>query len=58
MKNKLYKIMNWPKIEGIEYCDQNDPNTILGPHITKDGLVIQAYVPDAVKLSVKFASDS
>ena len=43
MKNKLYKIMNWPKIEGIEYCDQNDPNTILGPHITKDGLVIQAY---------------
>ncbi len=58
MKNKLYKIMNWPKIEGIEYCDQNDPNTILGPHITKDGLVIQAYVPDAVKLSVMFQDNS
>lgn len=56
MDNKLYKMMNWPKIEGIEYCDQDDPGTVLGPHLVKEGLLIQAYVPDAVKVQVRLTA--
>ena len=32
MDNKLYKLMNWPRVEGIIYSEENSPFEILGPH--------------------------
>ena len=53
MDKKLYDLMNWPDIEGIVYSDLTNPKSLLGQHVTKHGLLIQAYYPGAVKASVK-----
>ena len=47
--------MNWPLIEGIEYTDIDNPSDLLGQHVIEDGLLIQSFVPDADKVSVKYA---
>lgn len=56
MDDKLYGMMNWPDIEGIEYCDQDTPGSVLGPHLTDDGLLIQAFVPDAKSVKVNLTT--
>lgn len=53
MKDMLYKLMNWPLIEGIIYSDLDKPNKILGPSLLKEGLLIQVYNPAASKVIVK-----
>ncbi|MBR5969969.1 MAG: 1,4-alpha-glucan branching enzyme [Lachnospiraceae bacterium] len=52
MNNKLYKLMNWPEIEEIVYSDGNDPHRILGAHKVGSFFLVQAFRPDAQKLSV------
>lgn len=52
MENKLYDLMNWPEIEGIVYSDSLHPKKILGQHVTRHGLLIQAYYPDALQAMV------
>ena len=32
MKDKLYKLMNWPEIEAIIYSEEDNPHRLLGPH--------------------------
>ena len=32
MDKKLYKLMNWPRIEGIVYSEEDHPEDILGIH--------------------------
>ena len=32
MTNKLYKLMNWAKIEEITYSECDNPHELLGPH--------------------------
>ena len=32
MDNKLYKMMDWPKIEEIIYSECDNPHELLGPH--------------------------
>lgn len=51
MEKKLYDLMDWGKIEGITFSDEDNPTSVLGPHVTKDGILIQAFFPEA--LSVK-----
>ncbi|MGN0319004.1 MAG: 1,4-alpha-glucan branching protein GlgB [Lachnospira sp.] len=55
MDNKLYKLMNWPDIEGIVYGESENPSELLGGHLCKEGFLIQAFRPDAVSLSVNVA---
>lgn len=57
MEDKLYEMMDWAEIEAVVYSEENQPRNILGPHKTKDGIVIQGYFPDAVESSVKLLSD-
>ena len=47
MDNKLYKLMDWPKIEEIVYSESDDPHQLLG--VTKAGnqLLVQCFFPDA-----------
>ena len=47
MFDKLYGMMDWPLIEGIEYTDIDNPGDLLGQHLIEDGLLIQAFVPGA-----------
>ncbi len=54
MRDKLYDLMNWREIEGILYADLDKPRTILGPNNTRNGMVIQVFAPDAVKVEVIF----
>ncbi len=54
MYDKLYGMMNWPLIEGIEYTDIDNPSDLLGQHIIEDGLLVQAFIPDAAKVSIKY----
>ncbi|MDE5779859.1 MAG: 1,4-alpha-glucan branching protein GlgB [Lachnospiraceae bacterium] len=56
MDDKLYGMMNWPEIEGIEYCDQDAPHKILGPHLSDEGLLIQAFLPDAKSVQVNLTT--
>ena len=54
MNNRLYKMMNWPKIEEIIYSECDDPHTLLGPHKTGKQYLIQAYFPGAKKAELVF----
>lgn len=53
MEQKLYDLMDWPGIEEVVYSESNHPDRLLGPHLTEDGLLIQAYIPTAAKIAVK-----
>lgn len=53
MKNNLYDLMDWPEIEGIVYSECDKPYSWLGSHLCKAGLLIQAFRPDAVEMSVQ-----
>lgn len=47
MDKKLYKLMNWPEIEGIIYSECDNPYDTLGQHITPSGILIQTFMPGA-----------
>ncbi len=47
MDNKLYKLMNWPEIEGVVYSDTDHPENVLGCHEVSNGYLIQCFFPGA-----------
>ncbi|WP_289284629.1 1,4-alpha-glucan branching protein GlgB [Parablautia intestinalis] len=47
MNDKLYKLMNWPRIEGIIYSEEDNPHEVLGPHITGKSVLFQTFQPGA-----------
>ena len=52
MEKKLYDMMQWGRIEGVVYSEEDKPYEILGPHKTADGTLVQAYFPDAREVKV------
>ncbi len=56
MSEKLYDLMDWGKIEGIVYSEENQPHDFLGASVTDDGILIQAFLPDMEKVSVRTKS--
>ena len=42
MEQKLYDLMDWAGIEELVYSEASNPHAMLGPHLTEDGLLIQA----------------
>ncbi len=53
MDNKLYKLMNWPRIEGIIYSEEDNPHEILGPHTVGKNVLFQTFWPEAESVYVK-----
>ena len=53
MDEKLYKMMDWAGVEAIVYSEEDHPHDLLGPHLTEEGVMIQAFVPGAKEISVK-----
>lgn len=54
MTNKLYKLMNWPKIEEIIYSESDNPHALLGPHRVGSQTLVQAFFPEAQKAAIVF----
>lgn len=52
MDKKLYDLMDWAEIEAIVYSEHDRPNTVLGPHKVKGGILIQSYYPEAKGITV------
>lgn len=57
MNNKLYKLMNWPRIEGIIYSEEDNPHEILGPHVTGKNVLFQTFQPGASAVSIVIKND-
>lgn len=54
MDGKLYDLMDWAGIEEVVYSEAANPHEILGPHVTEQGLLIQAFIPTAEAVNVRF----
>lgn len=52
MDKKLYKMMDWPRIEGLVYAEEDRPHELLGGHYVRGGILIQAFFPKAKKVDV------
>ena len=50
MNSRLYKLMNWPEIEGIVYSEEDHTHDILGPHVVGGSTLLQTFQPQAVKV--------
>ncbi len=53
MDRKLYDLMNWPRIEALVYSEEDEPQEILGAHRVSGGILVQAFLPTAVRMSVR-----
>ena len=47
MTDKVYELMDWPKIEDIIYSECDDPHSILGARKHGKNTLIQAFFPDS-----------
>ena len=56
MEKQLYDMMHWGRIEAVVYSEEDKPYEFLGAHKTEVGTLIQAYFPDACKVSVLYRS--
>ncbi len=52
MNNKVYEYMDWPGIEAIVYGEETSPKDIMAPRLTKDGVLIQGFFPEAESAEV------
>lgn len=52
MDKKLYKMMDWARVEQIVYSEEDDPHGYLGAHFVKGGWMISCFIPGAEKCSV------
>lgn len=48
----LYNIMNWADVEEIVYSESLNPHRILGAHKIEEGILIQAFIPEAKSIKV------
>lgn len=53
MNQKLFKLMNWPKIEEIIYSECDNPHELLGPHKVGNQLLVQAFIPGAESVKLE-----
>ena len=49
--------MDWAGIEELVYSEASDPGRLLGEHVIKEGLLIQAFLPNAEMVSVKIGEE-
>lgn len=57
MKDKLYKMMNWPQIEAIVYGEEGNPQTILGRHYVSTYTLYQTFIPSAKSVTLSISDD-
>jgi len=52
MNKRLYKLMDWPAIEAIQYAEEDQPQKVLGAHAIGKSTLYQTYLPCAVKVDL------
>lgn len=57
MKDKLYKMMNWPEIEAIVYGEEGKPQTILGRHSVSTYTLFQTFQPNVKEVRLVIEED-
>lgn len=57
MNELIYGYMDWPRIEAVVYGEETSPRDVMGPKITRDGLLIQGFFPGADEVSVICGKD-
>lgn len=57
MDKVLYDMMDWAGIEELVYSEAANPHEMLGPHVTEQGLLVQAFIPTAKEITVKMKKD-
>lgn len=57
MTDILYSLMDWRAVEELVYSESCDPHRILGPHVVPQGVLVQAFIPTASRISVLTAGD-
>jgi len=50
MTKRLYKLMDWARIEGVVYSEEDNPHEFLGLTKVLGGCLIQAFFPNAKKV--------
>ena len=53
MESRIYDRMDWAEIEAVVYAEEARPRKILGPHVTDDGILVQAYFPGRENVSIR-----
>lgn len=56
MEQKLYDLMDWAGIEELVYSESSNPHSMLGPHVTESGLLVQALIPTAAGITLRLSS--
>ena len=51
--NKLYKLLDWSKINKIIYSECDNPHEILGPHVIGNQVLFQLFYPGAVSAKLR-----
>lgn len=51
MDKRLYKMMDWARVEQIVYSEEDDPHGYLGAHRVTGGWMISCFIPGATKCS-------
>ncbi len=54
MTGKLYKLMDWPKMEQIIASECDNPHEVLGPHRSGYYTLVQAFFPEVEKAAIVF----
>ncbi len=52
MNKRLYKLMDWPAIEAIQYAEEDQPQKVLGAHVSGKSTLYQTFLPGAVKVDL------
>lgn len=55
MDKRLDELMDWAAIEEITYSEADNPHKLLGAHVTEDGVLVQAFIPNAKEVVVKLS---
>ncbi len=56
MNKKLYKLMNWPLIEGIVYSEEAHPFSVLGPSAIGANVLFQTFIPNCDNVNLIITS--
>lgn len=57
MKDEVYDLMDWARIEGIVYSEEDHPYQILGPQVTDEGILIQCFFPGEDNVALRTVAD-
>ncbi len=52
MEDQLYELLDRAEVEAVVYSEHDNPHSLLGPHVTDKGILVNAFIPTAVQINV------